>query len=486
MAVFRIYVEKKPEFAVEADGVRHDISTLGIKVKSVRLFNRYDVEGIDPETFETASRTIFSEPAVDVTCAELPELQPGQRLLAVEYLPGQFDQRADSCEQCIQIMTQGDRPRVRNARVYLIDGEISDEEFETIKNTLINPVEAREASLAKFDTLAVSYDIPTTVKTLDGFIELSDEELAGFIDEEIKTPVSQQNQVVNFLVAGIDYNTTDASAGVSRGKLTDVIMVVQIDLGAGTVQALQIPRDTWVGTNVSSTGKINAVYGSRNIDGLAEVIYDRFSLPIDHYVTVDMDGFIKIVDAMGGVPVTIEESFTLEGVSFSPGEHVLSGIEAEKFVRERHSRSGGDIGRINAQRQFLAGLFSKMKSLSGSELASLSGVVMENVSTDLSVGTALSLVQEILKMDTDNMSFYMVPGQTATAYNGQSIWSVHKEELADLLNEHFRPYSDDVPASELSVEEVANTVDYYDDNSATVTDLLGGNDDEEEEVSDAA
>ncbi len=181
MAVFRIYVEKKPEFAVEADGVRHDISTLGIKVKSVRLFNRYDVEGINPETFETASRTIFSEPAVDVTCAELPELQPGQRLLAVEYLPGQFDQRADSCEQCIQIMTQGDRPRVRNARVYLIDGEISDEEFETIKNTLINPVEAREASLAKFDTLAVSYDIPTSVKTLNGFIELSDEELAGFI-----------------------------------------------------------------------------------------------------------------------------------------------------------------------------------------------------------------------------------------------------------------------------------------------------------------
>ena len=307
---------------------------------------------------------------------------------------------------------------------------------------------------------------------------------SAVIDEEIKTPVSQQNQVVNFLVVGIDYNTTDASAGVSRGKLTDVTMVVQIDLGQGSVSALQIPRDTWVGTNVSSTGKINAVYSSRNIDGLAEVIYDRFSLPIDHYVTVDMDGFIKIVDAIGGVPVTIDESFTLEGVSFSPGDYVLSGIQAEKF--ERHSRSGGDIGRINAQRQFLAGLFSKMKSLSGSELASLSSVVMENVSTDLSVGTALSLVQEILKMDTDNMGFHMVPGQTATAYNGQSIWSAHKEELADLLNEHFRPYSDDVPASELSIEEVANTVDYYDDNSTTVTDLLGGGDDEEDEVSDAA
>ena len=181
MAVFRIYVEKKPEFAVEADGVRHDISTLGIKVKSVRLFNRYDVEGIDEATFDTASRTIFSEPAVDVTFSDLPALCPGQRLLAVEYLPGQFDQRADSCEQCIQIMTQGDRPRVRNARIYLIDGEISDDEFETIKGSLINPVELREASLEKVTTLAVNYDIPTTVKTLDGFIKLTDEELAGFI-----------------------------------------------------------------------------------------------------------------------------------------------------------------------------------------------------------------------------------------------------------------------------------------------------------------
>ena len=95
------------------------------------------------------------------------------------------------------------------------------------------------------------------------------------IDEDIKTPESEAGRVVNFLVAGIDYNTTDATAGVSRGKLTDVIMVVQIDLETGSVSALQIPRDTWVGTNVSATGKINAVYGLSGIDGLAEVIYDR-------------------------------------------------------------------------------------------------------------------------------------------------------------------------------------------------------------------
>ena len=121
-----------------------------------------------------------------------------------------------------------------------------------------------------------------------------------------------------------------------------------------------------------------------------------------------------------------------------------------------------------------------MKDLSASELTSLASVVMQNVTTDLSVGTALSLVQEILTMDTDNMSFYMLPGQTATAYNGQSIWSAHKDELAAILNEHFRPYSDKVPAENLPIEEVANTVDYYDDNSATVTDILEGNDGEED------
>ncbi|MDD6032567.1 MAG: phosphoribosylformylglycinamidine synthase [Oscillospiraceae bacterium] len=182
MSVFRIYVEKKPPFAVEANAVRHDIKvSLGLPITGVRLFNRYDVEGIDEATFETASRTIFSEPAVDVTSPELPALSENQRLLAVEYLPGQFDQRADSCEQCIQIMTQGERPRVRNARIYLIEGTLTDADLETIKGYLINPVESREASLEKFDTLAANYDIPTTVQTLDGFTALDESGLAGFV-----------------------------------------------------------------------------------------------------------------------------------------------------------------------------------------------------------------------------------------------------------------------------------------------------------------
>ena len=181
MAVFRIYVEKKPAFAVEADSTRSDLrASLGIRLEGLRLLNRYDVEGIDRDAFETASRTIFSEPAVDVTYPELPEVKGG-RVLAVEYLPGQFDQRADSCEQCIQIMTQGERPAVRNARIYILEGDLTDEEFQAVKGHLINPVEAREASLEPVETLKTDYAIPTTVETLIGFTGRNAEELAEFI-----------------------------------------------------------------------------------------------------------------------------------------------------------------------------------------------------------------------------------------------------------------------------------------------------------------
>ena len=182
MSVFRIYVEKKPAFAVEAKATLRDIkNSLGIALDGLRLFNRYDVEGIDEETFATAQSTIFSEPAVDVTSEELPTLKANERILAVEYLPGQFDQRADSCEQCIQIMTQGERPKVKNARIYLLDGAISDDDMAAIKNHLINPVEAREASLEKMSTLQTEYDIPTTVETLEGFITLDEDALDQFV-----------------------------------------------------------------------------------------------------------------------------------------------------------------------------------------------------------------------------------------------------------------------------------------------------------------
>lgn len=183
MSVFRIYVEKKPSFDVESQSVLSDVKTaLRLEnLESLRIINRYDADKLSQEDFNLAINTVFSEPAVDITYSELPTLKDDERVFGVEYLPGQFDQRADSCEQCIQILTQGERCRVRNARIYITNGRLTDSEFENLKSYLINPVESREASLETVETLDNNYNIPTTVETLDGFIEYSESELAEFV-----------------------------------------------------------------------------------------------------------------------------------------------------------------------------------------------------------------------------------------------------------------------------------------------------------------
>ena len=185
MSVFRIYVEKKKPFTVEAQGILNDLKTsLHLTgLKNVRVLNRYDVEGITEEVFQLAATTIFSEPAVDVTYSELPEAGKSQRIFAKEYLPGQFDQRADSCAQCIQISTQGERPIVKSAQVFFFDGELTEEEFTAVKRYLINPVESREATLDCYETLDIKYNLPTTVAVLDGFTELNEQGLAAFIQK---------------------------------------------------------------------------------------------------------------------------------------------------------------------------------------------------------------------------------------------------------------------------------------------------------------
>ncbi len=184
MSVFRVYVEKMPAYAVEAQSVLSDVRTaLRLNLNSVRILNRYDADHLSEEDFRMSIPNVFSEPAVDVVYEELPALQASERMFAVEYLPGQYDQRADSCEQCIQILTQKERCRVKNARIYIINGNITDEEFEQLKKYLINPVESREATLNTYQTLDTNYEIPTTVEVLEGFIRLNEEGLKAFIRE---------------------------------------------------------------------------------------------------------------------------------------------------------------------------------------------------------------------------------------------------------------------------------------------------------------
>ncbi len=180
--VYRLYVEKKKELANEAKALKKDIAyLLGIKLNSLRIINRYDVENIEKDLFESCKMTVFAEPQLDVISETLDK--NADFIFAVEPLPGQFDQRADSAAQCIQLISKKERPTVKTAKVYLIDGEISESDKEAVKKYVINPVECREASLEEKDTLAVNYDIPETVKTLDGFLSLDDDGLKRFIDE---------------------------------------------------------------------------------------------------------------------------------------------------------------------------------------------------------------------------------------------------------------------------------------------------------------
>ena len=183
--VSRVYVEKKPGFDGEAKALERELRTLlGLDgITNLRIINRYDVEGIDEELFASCVPTVFSEPQTDDASADMPAVADGATVFAVEFLPGQFDQRADSASECIQLISQGERPTVRSAKVYVLEGELSASDVDAVKHYVINPVEAREASLEPKATLATNVPEPEPVEVLEDFLALDDEQLQAFIDE---------------------------------------------------------------------------------------------------------------------------------------------------------------------------------------------------------------------------------------------------------------------------------------------------------------
>ena len=182
--VRRIYVEKKAPFAVKAKELKGDLKNyLNLKtIEDVRIFIRYDVEHISDEVFERACRTVFSEPPVDELYREEIAVPENGRVFSVEYLPGQFDQRADSAVQCVKFLNEEENPIIRTATTYLITGSLTDEEFEQIKSYCINPVDSRETGMVKPDTLETVYEEPADVKVLDGFAHLPEAELKALYD----------------------------------------------------------------------------------------------------------------------------------------------------------------------------------------------------------------------------------------------------------------------------------------------------------------
>ena len=175
-SVRRLYVEKKEKYAVTANSLGAEFkSYLGINVKKVRVLIRYDVENVSDATFNRAIKTVFSEPPVDDVYEE--EFEYNGRVFSVEYLPGQFDQRADSAEQCIKLLNENEEPIIRSATTYVVEGNISDDEFDAIKTYCINPVDSRETSLEKPKTLVDDFDEPEDVEILKGFSSYGEDEL---------------------------------------------------------------------------------------------------------------------------------------------------------------------------------------------------------------------------------------------------------------------------------------------------------------------
>ena len=184
--VKRLLVEKREGFDLEAKALMKDLKdSLHIDcIDDLRLLNRYDIEGLSDEICDSASKTIFSEPNLDVVYKEDVEYDKDAKVFAVEYLPGQYDQRADWAAQCVQIINEGQRPNINSAKLYILTGDIDDELFAKIKSYVINPVDSREASLEKPETLELETEIPTEVATIEGFIDFSMEELEKFLKEQ--------------------------------------------------------------------------------------------------------------------------------------------------------------------------------------------------------------------------------------------------------------------------------------------------------------
>lgn len=281
----------------------------------------------------------------------------------------------------------------------------------------------------------------------------------------------EEDGVITVLVSGIDSDSTRSQA------LTDVNLLVCYSIADQSVKILQIPRDTYINDKFP-TGKFNAVYSTYRPDGkqgvaaMAQVIEDCFKIQVDHYILVTMDGFKNAVDAVDGVEVDVPMAMELNGTSIKAGRQLLDGEHAIVLVRTRNTFSAGDIGRIQvSQRLFLAELAKKLQGLSAAEMSSVAAKVYEHISSDMSVNEILEYGGALKEISFSNMEICLLPGE-ATMRADLSVYSMHKEAVAALLNLKFRFGEDPVPAEDLAIIELRNTTDIYDDEADSFEDLL--------------
>ena len=302
------------------------------------------------------------------------------------------------------------------------------------------------------------------------------EENAASLVEEIQTLEEYKGDVVNILVCGIDYEEGRAysSDGTNDG-MTDMILYCQFDIKGGALRMLQIPRNSLVTTkgrkvNLSngktyavSNYQINSVALSNdgNIAALAEVIYDQYKLPIDYYVTIDMQALVEMVDNFGGIEVYIPHDMSFAGSALKQGYRNLDGSAAEFFVRCRHGEgySNSDIDRLNMQRYFYAGLFKRVRSMGITDVLSQLDLVFSNyIHTDMDLATIAKMLVSFTRIDSANIMLAQTPvfmgvpnvGKT-DSFDGYSCVVPDAGSIAELLNTYFRNYTGPVSAEELNL-----------------------------------
>ena len=288
---------------------------------------------------------------------------------------------------------------------------------------------------------------------------LRPEEDAPSITEEIQTLEEYKGDVVNILVCGIDYEEgrNYSNDPTSNDGMTDMILYCQFDIKGGALRMLQIPRNSLVCTKSRKV----ALSNGGSVAALAEVIYDQYKLPVDYYVTVDMQALVEMVDNFGGIEVYIPHDMSFAGSALKQGYRNLDGTSAEFFVRCRHGQgySNSDIDRLNMQRYFYAGLFKRVRSMGITDVLNQLPLVFNNyIHTDMDLTTIAKMLVSFTRIDSANIMLAQTPvfmgvpnvGVTDT-FDGYSCVVPDAGSIAELLNTYFRSYTGPVSASELNL-----------------------------------
>ncbi|WP_195282066.1 LCP family protein [Harryflintia acetispora] len=245
--------------------------------------------------------------------------------------------------------------------------------------------------------------------------------------QELLDNVKQETEVINVLAVGVDYSQ----------KLTDVIMYVRYDPNASKAWVLSIPRDTYLGDEYP-TGKINNVYKTKGeIQDLCDEVEERFLLPVDYYATITLESLGKIVDQIGGVPINIPKDLYENGQLVLPGgEQVLDGDAAQKFVRARKAYVDSDLGRINAQHDFLIAAMKQLQSLGKMEMLELVLDNFDAVQTNIPISKMISIASSAFTIQEEDIEMFTVPGVGKMNYS-YAVYEVDTTALAEILNENF-------------------------------------------------